>query len=301
MDKNCKGCEDRKKNCTESSCCKLKLDADKRIARCVGHWSEDKLFYMRRYAGIFANGMKNKWENRVYVDLFSGPGRSRVRPDGRFVDGSPLAALQLPFTHYYFCDLAADCTAALQDRIRDRAETVRGKIIEVLTGDSSQRVREINESIRALGPKTLALAFVDPPALQAPLSVLRELTGNINVDLLINCPIGMNMKRQYKHQLAAETQDSDLDAYYGGPSWRTLPGVAQGVRVGAAFLDHYKEKLRNELGYVYVGDTETVKHHGKNTALYVLILASRHPKGEEFWAKVTTQEPSGQRRLALDP
>jgi hypothetical protein len=42
------------------------------------------------------------------------------------------------------------------------------------------------------------------------------------------------------------------------------------------------------------------KHHAKNTSLYVLILASRHPKGEEFWAKVTTQEPSGQRRLALE-
>src|SRR2546426_11263598 len=122
MDKNCKGCADRKKNCTDSSCCTLKLDGDNRIARCVGHWSEDKLFYMRRYAGIFSTGMKNKWENRVYVDLFSGPGRSRVRPYGTFVNGSPLVALQLPFTHYFFCDLAADCTAALQDRIRGSPE-----------------------------------------------------------------------------------------------------------------------------------------------------------------------------------
>ena len=299
MDKNCKGCVDRKKNCTDSSCCTLKLDSDGRIARCVGHWSEDKLFYMRRYASIFSTGMKNKWENRVYVDLFSGPGRSRVRPGGEFVDGSPLVALQLPFTHYFFCDLAADCTAALQARISDRAEA-RGKSVEVFTGDSGTKVAEINAKIRALGSNTLALAFVDPPALQASLPLLRSLSTGINMDLLINCPIGMNMKRQYKHQLANDAQDSDLDAYYGGPSWRSLPGVAQGTGVGAAFLEHYKQKLRDELGYVYVGDTETVKHHAKNTSLYVLILASRHRRGEEFWAKITTQEPSGQRRLALD-
>ncbi len=54
------------------------------------------------------------------------------------------------------------------------------------------------------------------------------------------------------------------------------------------------------IGREGVGDTETVKHHAKNTGLYVLILASRHPKREEFWSKISTQEPSGQRRLALD-
>jgi three-Cys-motif partner protein len=300
MDKNCNGFEDRKKNCTDSSCCLLKLDADNRIARCSGHWSEDKLFYMRRYADIFSNGMKNKWENRVYVDPFSGPGRSRIRPYGNFVDGSPLIALQLPFTHYFFCDLASDCTAALRDRIRDRPEHARGKAVEVLTGDSAERAAEINAKIRALGPKTLALAFVDPPALQASLGLLRTLTADINIDLLINFPLGMNVKRQYKHQLSSDAQESDLDALYGGPSWRSLAGVARGIRVGPAFLEHYKRKLQDELGYVYVGDTETVKHHAKNTALYLLILASRHPRGEQFWAKVTTHEPSGQVRLALD-
>ena len=130
--------------------------------------------------------------------------------------------------------------------------------------------------------------------------MLRDLVADINIDLLINFPLGMNIKRQHRQQLATEEQDTDHDAHYDGPTWRQLPGVAKGRRVGPAFLEHYKDLLRAKLGFQYVGDTRTVKHPAKNSSLYLLILASRHARGRDFWAKVTDQEPSGQHLLALN-
>src|SRR5581483_5454745 len=54
----------------------LALGRDGQAVRVVGAWSREKLFYLARYIEIFTTGMKNRWPHCVYIDLFSGPGRS---------------------------------------------------------------------------------------------------------------------------------------------------------------------------------------------------------------------------------
>ena len=49
------------------------------------------------------------------------------------------------------------------------------------------------------------------------------------------------------------------------------------------------------LGYNYVGDEHAVKNRG--VSLYMLVFASKNPKGKEFWEKVTQVAPSGQRKI----
>ena len=115
--KTCPDCEGPN---SDADLCHAEPDADGLRARCVNEWSDEKLFYVRNYATIFSKGMKNKWANRVYLDLFAGPGRYRVKPTGRFEDGSPLIALGLPFTHLFFSDLSAEVTSALQQRVNTR-------------------------------------------------------------------------------------------------------------------------------------------------------------------------------------
>lgn len=44
----------------------------------VGPWAEEKYRCLGMYAEIFSTGMKRQWHNRVYIDLFCGPGS---RPD----------------------------------------------------------------------------------------------------------------------------------------------------------------------------------------------------------------------------
>src|SRR2546422_3390578 len=62
----------------------------------IGPWAEDKYRYVGMYAEMFSTGMKNRWPRRIYLDLFCGPGHSRVRDTGRVVLGSPMIALSLP-------------------------------------------------------------------------------------------------------------------------------------------------------------------------------------------------------------
>ncbi|HEX9220335.1 MAG TPA: hypothetical protein VF858_07595, partial [Gemmatimonadaceae bacterium] len=70
----------------------------------IDPWAEQKYQYLGMYAQLFSTGMKNKWLHRIYLDLFSGPGYSRVRDTNRVVLGSPMIALSLPdrFDSYVF-------------------------------------------------------------------------------------------------------------------------------------------------------------------------------------------------------
>jgi len=43
----------------------------------VGRWSKRKYHFLGNYLNMFSTGMKNKWPERHYVDLFSGPVRIR--------------------------------------------------------------------------------------------------------------------------------------------------------------------------------------------------------------------------------
>ncbi len=273
--------------------CEVPVD-DGLGARCVGSWSDDKLFYMRRYADIFGKGMKNRWENRVYVDLFAGPGKCRIKSRGIPSEGSPLIALQLPFTHYYFNDLSDDVTKALASRVESAAPP--GVTTQIWTGDANKNAAEIHSQIAALGRETLSFAFIDPPGIEFRFDSLRAFTTGLGIDLLIYFPLGQNIKRQVRHRLASKKEDDPFDAYFGSRAWREACEKRAGtIPFGPKLLDLYKDQLRT-LGYKCVGNLMPVVKNGERP-LYVLIFASKHDRGEEFWTKVAKKEPSGQGRL----
>lgn len=86
-----------------------------------GRWVAEKLFYLERYLCMF-NIAKKPWRAINYIDLFSGPGKCRVREDGSVHLGSPLLALAAPhpFTNYFF----ADCDGEAIDVLRKRASFI---------------------------------------------------------------------------------------------------------------------------------------------------------------------------------
>src|SRR5260370_40898870 len=63
--------------------------------------------------------MKGKWDVRVCIDLYSGPGLVRVRDTNRFLWGSPLLALRVknPFDKYICCKSNASALSALKTRV----------------------------------------------------------------------------------------------------------------------------------------------------------------------------------------
>jgi len=58
----------------------------------VGPWAKDKLEIVADYIQISGPTRRKYCENRpAFIDVFCGPGRSLVRGDGDYIDGSPVA------------------------------------------------------------------------------------------------------------------------------------------------------------------------------------------------------------------
>src|SRR5438132_9253828 len=76
------------------------------VAPDVGAWAEEKHRLVSLYSTLFSSGMKAKWSNRIYVELYAGAGYSRIRDTPKFIFGSPLLALKVkdPFDKYIFCE-----------------------------------------------------------------------------------------------------------------------------------------------------------------------------------------------------
>lgn len=62
-----------------------------------------------------------------------------------------------------------------------------------------------------------------------------------------------------------------------------------------AILDYYEATLAS-LSYGRQNvDDRVLMLNSKNTALYHLVFASKHPRGRDFWQKAPLRLPSGQR------
>ena len=85
----------------------------------VHHWAEDKYRLLALYDELFSNGMKNKWDQRVYIDLYAGAGFSHVQGTRTFLKGSPIIALTVacPFDKYIFCEEKEELLEALKARV----------------------------------------------------------------------------------------------------------------------------------------------------------------------------------------
>jgi three-Cys-motif partner protein len=129
----------------------------------VGPWSLQKYRLLDLYNTLFSTGMKRQWDLRVYIDLFSGPGRARVRNTKRVVETSPIIALRVPdpFDKYIFCDREAKNISALRDRVRREFPGVEPSYV---IGDCNEVVAKIVGKIpkASKGKSVLSFCFADP-------------------------------------------------------------------------------------------------------------------------------------------
>jgi len=51
----------------------------------VGAWASDKHSKIGYYAALFSASMKNKWDCRVFIDLFAGAGKATIEGTGDIV------------------------------------------------------------------------------------------------------------------------------------------------------------------------------------------------------------------------
>jgi three-Cys-motif partner protein len=281
------------------------------LARESGEWVKEKLYYIKRYIDIFEVAMRDRsWRRRIFIDLFSGPGKCIVRDTNEFLLGSPLLALQTqyPFTDYYFGDLEQYNIDSLKQRVSE--SSIPKDRIHLLVGDANSNVRDVvteisqfDKFIRGVLP-CLNLAFLDPEGLELEWKTIETLAHLNRMDLIIHYSqngLTRNLDKSYATQ-----KDTIVDSFFGDRKWRDVYRNAlskrESIGVHRALIDYYKSKLSN-LGYVVINDSDEVaqepliRNTQRNAPLYRLIFASKHPLGNKIWNEVTKKDIHGQEKL----
>jgi len=240
-----------------------------------GPWIETKHGLLSHYAEMFATSMKYKWESRVYLELFSGPGRCVIRGTGKEEVGSPLKVINHEFTQFIFTELNWPGAEALATRLEPFENSC---LAEIWCGDCAEAIQHIR-----IPARSLTFAFIDPTGIgHAPFSLIEALHQKTRCDLLINIQYGMGIKMNIHQYTPDADEQSALTRFLGNDHWKKVPqhnprDFFRGV------LDLYKERL-DGLGFTFTGREVLIKNQ-KNTPLYLLLFASKHERGKEFWEK----------------
>lgn len=224
---------------------------------------------------MFATGMKFKWKSRVYLELFSGPGKCIIRDTGKEESGSPLKVISHEFTKFIFTEMNVSGANALAKRLEAFGNA---GLAEIWCGDCAEAIHKIQ-----IPAGSLTFAFIDPTGIgHAPFSLIEALHCKSRCDLLINIQHGMGIKMNIYQYTPDADEQSALTRFLGNDSWKQLPRHSprdffRGV------LDIYKRQL-DKLGFGFIG-REVLISTQKNTPLYLLLFASKHERGKEFWDK----------------
>ncbi|HYS52351.1 MAG TPA: three-Cys-motif partner protein TcmP [Thermoanaerobaculia bacterium] len=194
------------------------LEDDGLTTPTVGEWGQEKYQLVRCYAQVFATSMKNAFECRVYIDLFAGSGRAKLRDSNRIVPASPILVLSIndPFDRYVFCDLSEHNLEALRLR-KERGFAARRA--EFVPGDVNKKIDEVIGLIpqHSKSFRVLTFCFVDPFNIDdLKFETIRALAvGGRKIDFLILVPSGMDAQRNWKRENALYAD------FLGTANWRT--------------------------------------------------------------------------------
>jgi three-Cys-motif partner protein len=266
MKRPCKSCPVKGTFIEENQTCSVPDPADGFPVTCVGEWAQDKHERVRRYVDI-SRMVRKKFVagsgGATYLEMFSGPGRSRIMNTNTIIDGSALSASRTainggaPFTSVHICDTNSDFLASTKHRL---------ELLGVPVNTYQKPAQEAADSIvKALNPDGLHFAFLDPYNLKAlPFSIIEKLEQMRRMDLLIHVSVN-DLQR-------------NLMAYIDS---KDCPQI----------LNHWLEKIRAiNLKPAGVKSIELVSGL-KNQPLYWLVFAARHDKANEFWDKIRSIDP----------
>jgi three-Cys-motif partner protein len=262
----------------------------------VGEWALEKHERLKKYVDI-TRAPRRKYTvptpafpsvaGAAYIDLFSGPGRARIRETGGVIDGSPLVAFRaaqlsgVPYSDIHIGDLNERYVHAAADRIR-----TAGGFAHAHVGTAEQTAKEI---VARLNPKGLHFAFLDPFNLEAlTFETIRTLSGLEHVDLLLHVSV-QDLQRNSERYSSAEA--SQFDAF--APGWRETVDLNQSIVSFRAALIAYWQSLIEHLGFAGSRVEQVVG--SRRQRLYWLAYFSRHPLGNDMWDKI--RNLSGQRDL----
>ncbi|GAC1672932.1 MAG: hypothetical protein PVS2B2_05660 [Candidatus Acidiferrum sp.] len=251
----------------------------------VGGWAEVKHSIVGLYDRLFSKGMKNKWDCRVYIDLYAGPGLLKIRNSDKFIWGSPIHALSVehPFDKYIFCDNNSQALEALKKRVNRHFPHVPATFIP---GSCDQLVEEICGSIPQFSKKfrVLSFCFVDPHDISIKFSTIRRL-ADYRIDFLFLLALDMDANRARANYLGPTNHK--IDEFLGGSDWRAKWNQSD-KRDFRRFLAQEYARQMTTLGYLPLefAKMKQVRADDNNRPLYRLALFSKNKLAYKYWDEV---------------
>ena len=265
----------------------LRVPDDGLLCNEVRWWAETKYRLISLYDHLFATGMKDKWDKRVYIDLYSGAGFSKVQATDVYLKGSPILAIDVPyrFDKYIFCEESAELRDALRLRIQRIAPVADVTFID---GSCDSKIDEIFAAIphASSNCRVLSLCFVDPFDFGMKFATIQKLS-TVFIDFLVLLAVGMDANRAYEHYV--DGKNPKLDEALGNTDWRQRwKAKPRGRSEFPNFVAEEFGLSMASLGYKTIGpaDMKMVRSDDKNLPLYYLALFSKHETAYKYWKEV---------------
>lgn len=249
---------------------------------CVGDWSEDKHLRLRKYVDI-SRKVRKKFVSgtggATYVDMYSGPGRSRIRGTSRIVDGSPIVAAReaingkVPYSQVHVADTNAEFVTAVTTRL------VKLEIeVQSYCGPATETSIKVAAN---LSRYSLHFAFLDPYDLKSlPFNVIQRLAEFDRMDMLIHVSV-QDLQRNLRRYI--ENNHSPLDLFT--PGWRDIIQPRDtNANVRRQLFNYWLDHIRHERMEPSQG-VEEVRGTG-NQHLYWLVFVARHGLALKFWEEI---------------
>ena len=261
------------------------LEDDGRLLQEVGEWGATKYALVKHYAEMFATSMKEKWDSRVYIDLFAGAGRARLEESRRIIPTSAFLTLGVrqPFDSYVLCELVASNVDALRARVEREPLASR---VAIVHGDCNVQASAIVEKLPTPSSthRVLGFCLADPFRLRdlkfRTISTLSERF----VDFLVLIPSYMDAHRNLDAYL--DSRSTVVSEFLGDPSWREQWRRRIDQRAPQEFglfvVDQFGHAMKRE-GFLYAGLGDEVPVRDRGRLLYHLAFFSRSELGMKFW------------------
>ncbi len=254
----------------------------------VGPWAETKHKILTDYAQA-SGPARRKYigTGAAYIDVFCGPGRSKIRTKSQFINGSAVAVFKqgkqsaAAFTSIEISDASAKLLAASENRL-----SLIGAPVQIAEGPAVDAIKQIVSRIDRYG---LHFAFLDPHSLGTlSFTLFEEIAKLRHVDVLVHVSVA-DLQRNADRYTSEDYDQFDEFA----PGWRKVIGT-----------DMNQQALRGELLKYWSGQVEALglpraKHceliTGANSLsqrLYWLIFLASHGLAHKLWSAISSDTKS---------
>lgn len=249
----------------------------------IGRWALDKYRVLALYARLFSTGMKNRWLNRVYIDLCAGSGFSQIEGTTQLYYGSPLLAMGVsdPFSRYILCERDEESFIALHERV---SRLFADRDVKFVLGQHDEKIKEVAKEIPR-GDSVLSFCFIDPFDLSIKFSTIRYLS-NFRLDFLLVLMLSNDANRNVRNY--TNPANHKIDEFLGLSKWRKewQEEEEKGITF-VRFLAEAFNRQMESLGYrpMPFAEMKLIRSDG-NLPLYHLALFSKNERAYKYWDEV---------------